>query len=131
MQHCTNELYWMDQQAEERINYDWSDANLDYPARQRQYEVTEWTDMQSTFVKWASVQSGSSVPPQQNFISKCLESKEATITKLNDDGEKLIAAEHPGKNVIEVKNHPLTPGPHKHRENTLCCSSINSFQKII
>ncbi|TKS92301.1 Periplakin 190 kDa paraneoplastic pemphigus antigen 195 kDa cornified envelope precursor protein [Collichthys lucidus] len=75
MQRCTNELYWMDQQAEERINYDWGDTNLDYPARQRQYE---------------------------NFIGKCLESKEATITKLNDDGEKLIAAEHPGKNVIEA-----------------------------
>lgn len=40
MQRCTNELYWMDQQAEERIKYDWSDNNLDYPARQRQYEVT-------------------------------------------------------------------------------------------
>ncbi|XP_020499892.1 periplakin [Labrus bergylta] len=75
MQRCTNELYWMDQQAEERISYDWSDNNLDYPARQRQYE---------------------------NFISKCLESKEATITKLNDDGEKLVASDHPGKNVIEA-----------------------------
>ncbi|KAM6966642.1 periplakin [Tautogolabrus adspersus] len=75
MQRCTNELYWMDQQAEERINYDWSDNNLDYPARQRQYE---------------------------NFISKCLESKEATVTKLNDDGEKLVASDHPGKNVIEA-----------------------------
>ncbi|KAJ3601277.1 hypothetical protein NHX12_032250 [Muraenolepis orangiensis] len=75
MQRCTNELYWMDQQAEERINYDWSDTNLDYPARQRQYE---------------------------NFISKCLETKESTITKLNDDGEKLIASGHPGKNVIEA-----------------------------
>ncbi|KAF1380041.1 hypothetical protein PFLUV_G00182370 [Perca fluviatilis] len=75
MQRCTNELYWMDQQAEERVNYDWSNTNLDYPARQRQYE---------------------------NFISKCLESKEATITKVNDDGEKLIASEHPGKNVIEA-----------------------------
>ncbi|XP_029945868.1 periplakin [Salarias fasciatus] len=75
MQRCTNELYWMDQQADERLNYDWSDANLDYPARQRQYE---------------------------NFIGKCLESKEATITKLNEDGEKLIAAKHPGKNVIEA-----------------------------
>lgn len=39
MQRCTNELYWMDQQAEERITYDWSDNNLDYPARKRQYEV--------------------------------------------------------------------------------------------
>ncbi|XP_068193012.1 periplakin [Antennarius striatus] len=75
MQRCTNELYWMDQQAEERINYDWSDTNLDYPARQRQYE---------------------------NFISKCLEPKEAIITKLNDDGEKMLAAGHPGKNVIEA-----------------------------
>lgn len=75
MQRCTNELYWMDQQADERLNYDWSDANLGYPARQRQYE---------------------------NFISKCLESKEATITKLNDDGEKLIASDHPGKNVISA-----------------------------
>ncbi|XP_023149663.2 periplakin [Amphiprion ocellaris] len=75
MQRCTNELYWMDQQAGERINYDWSDTNLDYPARQRQYE---------------------------NFISKCLESKESTITKLNNDGEKLIASDHPGKNVIEA-----------------------------
>ncbi|KAM6905406.1 periplakin [Xenentodon cancila] len=75
MQRCTNELYWMDQQADERINYDWSDANLDYPARQRQYE---------------------------NFISKCLESKEATVTKLNEDRDKLISDDHPGKNVIEA-----------------------------
>ncbi|XP_041856858.1 periplakin [Melanotaenia boesemani] len=75
MQRCTNELYWMDQQAEERISYDWSDTNLDYPARQRQYE---------------------------NFMSKCLESKESTINKLNEDGDKLVAAEHPGKNVIEA-----------------------------
>ncbi|XP_047656821.1 periplakin-like [Tachysurus fulvidraco] len=75
MQRCTNELYWLDQQADERIMYDWSDANLDYPARKRQYE---------------------------NFISKCLESKEGTITKLSDDGEKLIAQGHPGKNIIEA-----------------------------
>ncbi|XP_030646106.1 periplakin [Chanos chanos] len=75
MQRCTNELYWMDQQADERISYDWSDNNLDYPARKRQYE---------------------------NFIGKCLESKEATVTKLNDDGEKLLENNHPGKNVIEA-----------------------------
>lgn len=49
------------------------------------------------------------VSPQQNFISKCLESKEATITKLNDDGERLINADHPGKNVIEVKTLLLAP----------------------
>lgn len=54
MQHCTNELYWMDQQAEERINYDWSDANLDYPARQRQYEVAEQTQ-KSTVWMWGTL----------------------------------------------------------------------------
>ncbi|XP_021180706.2 periplakin [Fundulus heteroclitus] len=75
MQRCTNELFWMDQQAEERFNYDWSDTNLDYPARKRQYE---------------------------NFISKCLENKEATVTKLNDDGQALVTQQHPGKNVIEA-----------------------------
>lgn len=39
MQRCTNELYWLDQQAKGRIQYDWSDRNLDYPSRRRQYEV--------------------------------------------------------------------------------------------
>uniref|UniRef100_A0A671MDL0 Periplakin-like n=1 Tax=Sinocyclocheilus anshuiensis TaxID=1608454 RepID=A0A671MDL0_9TELE len=73
MQRCTNELYWMEQQAEERSAYDWSDNNLDYPARKRQYE---------------------------NFISKCLEAKEKSITQLNEDGEELIEQNHPGKNVI-------------------------------
>lgn len=43
-------------------------------------------------------------PLTQNFISKCLESKEGTITKLSEDGEKLIAQGHPGKNVIEVQS---------------------------
>lgn len=41
---------------------------------------------------------------QQNFISKGLEVREASITKLSDDGEKLLTADHPGKNVIEVDN---------------------------
>ena len=39
MQRCTNELYWLDQQAQGRMQYDWSDRNLDYPSRRRQYEV--------------------------------------------------------------------------------------------
>lgn len=39
MQRCTNELYWLDQQAQSRMQYDWSDCNLDYPSRRRQYEV--------------------------------------------------------------------------------------------
>lgn len=113
MQRCTNELYWMDQQAEERINYDWSDTNLDYPSRQKQYEVDEGMDTQTDVImKWAPTQSRlstKSVSPRQNFIGKCLESKEATITKLNDDGERMIAAGHPGKNVVEVQAHPCTP----------------------
>ncbi|KAJ8374148.1 hypothetical protein SKAU_G00047280 [Synaphobranchus kaupii] len=75
MQRCTNELYWMDQQGSERFSYDWSDTNLDYPARQRQYE---------------------------NFITKSLEAKEETITKLNDEAERLLQANHPGRNVIQA-----------------------------
>ncbi|KAJ8386165.1 hypothetical protein AAFF_G00175890 [Aldrovandia affinis] len=75
MQRCTNELYWMDQQGGERIGYDWSDANLDYPSRQRQYE---------------------------NFITKRLQPKEETITKLSDDADKLVRSNHPGKNVIQA-----------------------------
>lgn len=39
MQRCTNELYWLDQQVHDRMQYDWSDRNLDYPSRRRQYEV--------------------------------------------------------------------------------------------
>lgn len=57
MQHCTNELYWMDQQAEERINYDWSDANLDYNARQKQYEVAEQTRFALTMGRLCGLQS--------------------------------------------------------------------------
>ncbi|XP_064171345.1 periplakin-like isoform X2 [Anguilla rostrata] len=75
MQRCTNELYWMDQQGRERMSYDWSDTNLDYPARQRQYE---------------------------SFITKSLEAKEETITKLNDDADRLLQSNHPGKNVIQA-----------------------------
>lgn len=55
MQNCTNELYWMDQQAEERINYDWSDTNLDYSARQKQYEVASKMVTQGAKLKSASV----------------------------------------------------------------------------
>nr|XP_023694692.1 periplakin-like isoform X3 [Paramormyrops kingsleyae] len=75
MVRCTVELFWMEQQAEERISNDWSDANLDYPSRQKQYE---------------------------KFISKCLESKEITVSKLIDDGEALIAVNHPTVNVIQA-----------------------------
>uniref|UniRef100_H2ZY21 Periplakin n=1 Tax=Latimeria chalumnae TaxID=7897 RepID=H2ZY21_LATCH len=75
MQRCTNELFWMDQQRNDRLNYDWSDRNLDYPNRSRQYE---------------------------NFITKNLETKESVINNLHDDGRKLLAANHPGKNAIEA-----------------------------
>uniref|UniRef100_A0A8C9W354 Periplakin n=1 Tax=Scleropages formosus TaxID=113540 RepID=A0A8C9W354_SCLFO len=74
MLRCTIELYWMDRQVEDRINYDWSDANADYPYRQRQHEN----------------------------VRKCLGLKEAAVTSLCDEGEKLIAANHPGKNVIKA-----------------------------
>ncbi|XP_004373287.1 periplakin [Trichechus manatus latirostris] len=75
MQRCTNELYWLDQQAKGRMQYDWSDRNLDYPSRQRQYE---------------------------NFISRNLEGKEERINKLHSEGDQLLAAEHPGRNSIEA-----------------------------
>ncbi|XP_006897531.1 PREDICTED: periplakin [Elephantulus edwardii] len=75
MQRCTNELYWLDQQAKSRMQYDWSDCNLDYPSRRRQYE---------------------------NFINRNLESKEERINKLHSEGDQLLAAEHPGRNSIEA-----------------------------
>lgn len=55
MQRCTNELYWMDQQAEERLNYDWSDANLGYPARKRQYEVAEGMATHTAYIHFESM----------------------------------------------------------------------------
>ncbi|XP_039095232.1 periplakin [Hyaena hyaena] len=75
MQRCTNELYWLDRQAKGRVQYDWSDRNLDYPSRRRQYE---------------------------NFINRNLEAKEETINKLHSEGDQLLAAEHPGRNSIEA-----------------------------
>ncbi|XP_060642550.2 periplakin [Anolis sagrei] len=75
MQRCTNKLYWLDQQAKDRMQYDWSDRNLDYPSRRRQYE---------------------------NFINRKLEEKEAAINKLHEDGNQLLAENHPGKIPIEA-----------------------------
>ncbi|KAM6165478.1 periplakin [Erethizon dorsatum] len=75
MQRCTNELYWLDQQAKGRMKYDWSDCNLDYPSRRRQYE---------------------------NFIHRNLEAKEERINKLHHEGDQLLVAEHPGRNSIEA-----------------------------
>ncbi|XP_077172111.1 periplakin [Paroedura picta] len=75
MQRCTNKLYWLDQQAKDRMQYDWSDRNLDYPSRRRQYE---------------------------NFINRKLEEKEEAINKLHKDGDGLLAQNHPGKIPIEA-----------------------------
>uniref|UniRef100_G3SRZ5 Periplakin n=1 Tax=Loxodonta africana TaxID=9785 RepID=G3SRZ5_LOXAF len=75
MQRSTNELYWLDQQAKGRMQYDWSDRNLDYPSRRRQYE---------------------------NFINRNLEAKEERINKLHSEGDQLLVAEHPGRNSIEA-----------------------------
>lgn len=75
MQRCTNELYWLDQQEKERMEYDWSDRNTDYISRRRQYE---------------------------NFIQRSLESKEQEINKLQEEGDKLLADGHPAKIPIEA-----------------------------
>ncbi|OCT61800.1 periplakin [Xenopus laevis] len=75
MQRCTNELYWLDQQQKERMEYDWSDRNKDYMSRRRQYE---------------------------NFIQHSLETKEHEINKLQEEGDKLIESGHPGKIPIEA-----------------------------
>lgn len=75
MQRCTNKLYWLDQQAKDRMQYDWSDRNLDYPSRRRQYE---------------------------NFINRKLEEKEEAINKLHKDGDVLLAENHPGRIPIEA-----------------------------
>ncbi|XP_030068042.1 periplakin-like [Microcaecilia unicolor] len=75
MQRCTNELYWLDQQEKDRMQYDWSDQNLDYPSRRRQYE---------------------------NFINRNLEPKEDIVNKLHTEGEGLVEVGHPGKNAIEA-----------------------------
>ncbi|XP_042293618.1 periplakin [Sceloporus undulatus] len=75
MQRCTNKLYWLDQQAKDRMQYDWSDRNLDHPSRRRQYE---------------------------NFINRKLEEKEAAINKLHEDGNQLLSDNHPGKIPIEA-----------------------------
>ncbi|XP_048465794.1 periplakin [Rhincodon typus] len=75
MQNCTNELYWMDTQEEDRLRYDWSDQNLDYKSRYRQYE---------------------------SFVGRHLEAKEATVNKLHEEGNKLLQANHPGKNATEA-----------------------------
>ncbi|KAM4631700.1 periplakin [Discoglossus pictus] len=75
MQRCTNELYWLDQQEKERMEYDWSDRNTDYISRRRQYE---------------------------NFIQRSLEAKEHEINKLQEEGEQLLASGHPAKIPIEA-----------------------------
>ncbi|CAI9624123.1 unnamed protein product [Staurois parvus] len=75
MQRCTNELYWLDQQEKERMEYDWSDRNTDYISRRRQYE---------------------------NFIQRSLEAKEHEINKLQEEGEKLLTDGHPAKIPIEA-----------------------------
>ncbi|XP_069762201.1 periplakin isoform X2 [Narcine bancroftii] len=75
MQNCTNELYWMDTQEEDRLRYDWSDQNLDYKNRHRQYE---------------------------SFVNRHLEAKEAAVTSLIDEGSKLLQTNHPGKNAVEA-----------------------------
>ncbi|KAM9305204.1 periplakin [Gastrophryne carolinensis] len=75
MQRCTNELYWLDQQEKERMEYDWSDRNTDYISRRRQYE---------------------------SFIQRSLEQKEGEINQLQEEGDKLLTNGHPAKIPIEA-----------------------------
>uniref|UniRef100_A0A2K5C9Y3 Periplakin n=1 Tax=Aotus nancymaae TaxID=37293 RepID=A0A2K5C9Y3_AOTNA len=116
MQRCTNELYWLDQQAKGRMQYDWSDRNLDYPSRRRQYEV----GMGGLGHQGGGSPGGSMgppggsmglavwalrllpCPPLQNFINRNLEAKEERINKLHSEGDQLLEAEHPGRNSIEA-----------------------------
>jgi periplakin len=110
MQRCTNELYWLDQQARGRMQYDWSDRNLDFPSRRRQYEVGVgpvggWTGGRAAGLPgWSMTPPSPSHPPSplQNFINRNLEAKEERINKLHSEGDQLLAAEHPGRNSIEV-----------------------------
>lgn len=105
MQRCTNELYWLDQQAKGRMQYDWSDRNLDYPSRRRQYEVGLGQRGQWGRQGAQGCQLGAEpppLPPLQNFINRNLEAKEERINKLHSEGDQLLAAEHPGRNSIEV-----------------------------
>lgn len=102
MQRCTNELYWLDQQAKGRLQYDWSDRNLNYPSRRRQYEVSARPG--AALEGDTGLPSHVLTPPLswQNFINRNLEAKEERINKLHTEGDQLLAAEHPGRNSIEV-----------------------------
>uniref|UniRef100_A0A8C9NGN8 Periplakin n=1 Tax=Serinus canaria TaxID=9135 RepID=A0A8C9NGN8_SERCA len=57
MQRCTNKLYWLDQQAKDRTHYDWSDHNLDYPSRRRQYEVCALPHLAWAKGSWAHIEA--------------------------------------------------------------------------
>lgn len=63
MQRCTNKLYWLDQQAKDRTHYDWSDHNLDYPSRRRQYEVWAWPGQRGAGHGARSCMGAGNVPP--------------------------------------------------------------------
>lgn len=117
MQRCTNELYWLDQQAKARMQYDWSDRNLDYPSRRRQYEVSTGALHRMAGALGCQVLSPPpwGIPCLQNFIHRNLEAKEERINKLHSEGDQLLAAEHPGRNSIEVRVPPETRG------GIVCC----------
>lgn len=126
MQRCTNELYWLDQQAKGRMQYDWSDRNLDYPSRRRQYEVGRG-GMGHRGRGWQGAQGcplGAEpppLPPLQNFINRNLEAKEERINKLHSEGDQLLAAEHPGRNSIEVRVPGGGMPPPGWPQGGLCC----------
>lgn len=66
----------------------------------------------------------------QNFLSKCLEAKEKSVTQLNEEGEELIEQNHPGKNVIgvitshlleNVQSKTSSGGCHRHHGMSFVC----------
>lgn len=58
--------------------------------------------------------------PLQNFINRNLEAKEERINKLHSEGDQLLAAEHPGRNSIEVRVYQEGPPPPGWPQGSLC-----------
>lgn len=59
--------------------------------------------------------------PLQNFINRNLEAKEERINKLHSEGDQLLAAEHPGRNSIEVRVYQEGSPPPGWPQGSLCC----------
>ncbi|XP_034747808.1 envoplakin a [Etheostoma cragini] len=76
MQGCNKELAFLGEEQNKIKKQDWSDRMVDPPDVRRQYE---------------------------NFKNNSLLSHESEVNKLQDEGERLIALEHPAKDTIEAQ----------------------------